>query len=406
VISDVPLEPAAKPEPQPAPVPGGTPRLLSRQFAVVIASGFAYFVAIGAMLPIVPRYVEDELGGGGFQVGIGVGAFAVSAALLRPWIGRMGDLHGRRVLVVAGATTAGLSIMAYSLATSLPLLVLARLATGAGEAGLFIGLVTATQDLAPDHRRGEATSYFSVSLYGGLAVGPPVGEALLHATSFRTTFLAFGCWGLLAAVIGTRVPRGETVDAVADGPVLQPAAIGPGIILLLGLIPTTAFGAFLPLYAEKTGFGDVGPVLGLEAGLVLVVRIFGARLPDALGWRRASALALGGVAFGVGIIGVWASPVAVWSGAVALAFGMSLLFPALFTAVIDSAPESERSRATGTFTLFFDLATGFGAALVGAVVSLTNHRLGFVFAGCLALTGLVAQYALRDRIARPAAAAT
>jgi hypothetical protein len=40
------------------------------------------------------------------------------------------------------------------------------------------------------------------------------------------------------------------------------------------------------------------------------------------------------------------------------------------------------------------------------VVSLTNHRVGFVAAGCLALTGLAAQYALRDRIARPATAGT
>jgi predicted MFS family arabinose efflux permease len=183
---------------------------------------------------------------------------------------------------------------------------------------------------------------------------------------------------------------------IPDGPVLHRAALGPGMILLLGLIPATAFGSFLPLYADQVGLGDVGPVLGLEAGLVLVIRIVGARLPDALGWRRASGLALIGVGFGVGIIGVWASQVAVWTGAVTLAVGMSLLFPALFTAVIDSAPEEERSRATGTFTLFFDLATGGGAALVGAVVSLSNQRMGFVVAGGCALGGLIVLRLLRN----------
>jgi MFS family permease len=101
----------------------------------------------------------------------------------------------------------------------------------------------------------------------------------------------------------------------------------------------------------------------------------------------------------VGIIGLWASQLAVWTGAVTLAIGMSLLFPALFTAVIDSAPEHERSRATGTFTLFFDLATGGGAALVGAVVSLSNQRTGFVVAGACALAGLVVQRLVRERLA-------
>jgi MFS family permease len=392
VISDVP----------PQPLPDDERRLLSGSFALIMLSGFTYFLALGAMLPTVPRYIEQELDGGGFEVGLGVGAFAVSAALLRPWIGRIGDRRGRRALVVAGAATAGLSFMAYSVATSLPLMILFRLFTGAGEGALFVGLVTATQDLAPEDRRGEATSYFSVSLYGGMAVGPPVGEAVLRATSFTTTFLVFGACALVAAVIGLGVRRGNTVAVLAGGPVLHRAALGPGLILLLGLIPATAFGSFLPLYADEVGLDDVGAVLGLEAGLVLVIRIVGARLPDALGWRRSSGIALAGVGFGVGIIGLWASQVAVWTGAVTLAIGMSLLFPALFTAVIDAAPEEERSRATGTFTLFFDLATGGGAALVGAVVSLSNQRTGFVVAGACALSGLVVQRFVHDRMAAAA----
>jgi len=392
VISDVP----------PQPLPDDERRLLSGTFAVIMLAGFTYFLALGAMLPTVPRYIEDELSGGGLEVGLGVGAFAVSAALLRPWLGRVGDLHGRRTLVVAGATAAGLSFMAYPLATSLPLMVLFRLLTGAGEGALFIGLITAVQDLAPEDRRGEATSYFSVSLYGGMAVGPPVGEAVLHGTDFTTTFLIFGLCALGAAAIGLGVPRGRTVEVIPEGPLLHRAAVGPGLILLLGLIPATAFGSFLPLYADEVGLGDVGAVLGLEAGLVLVIRIVGARLPDVLGWRRASGIGLIAVGFGVGIIGLWASEVAVWTGAVTLAIGMSLLFPALFTAVIDGAPEEERSRATGTFTLFFDLATGGGAALVGAVVSLSNQRMGFVVAGACAMSGLVVQRFVQSRMLAPA----
>jgi MFS family permease len=388
VISDVP----------PQPLPDDERRLLSGAFALIMLAAFAYFSALGAMLPIVPRYIEDELDGGGFAVGIGVGAFAVSAALLRPLIGRIGDRYGRRVLVVGGCATAGLSFMLYGLATSLPLMVLARLVTGVGEAALFVGLITATQDLAPDNRRGEAASYFSVALYGGLAVGPPMGEAVLSATSFTTAFVIFGVCGLVAAVIGLGVRKGTTVEEVSDGPVLHPQALGPGAVLLLGLIPATAFGSFLPLYADEVGLSDVGAVLGLEAGLVLIVRIVGARLPDTLGWQRSSAIALCSSGFGVGIIGVWASPVAVWMGAVTLALGMSLLFPALFTAVMDSVSEGERSRATGTFTLFFDLATGLGAALVGGVVSLTNQRMGFVVAGACAFAGLGVQRLVRHRI--------
>jgi MFS family permease len=391
VIRDVPPQPLDDPDRS----------LLSPQFAVVMVASFAYFTAMGALLPTVPRFVENELGGGGIQVGIGVGAYAVSAAILRPWVGRIGDTKGRRLLAVGGTAVVAVSIVSYTLASSLWMLVLARLVTGAGEAAVFVGVATAAQDLAPDHRRGEAASYFSVALYGGLAVGPPVGEALV-THGYTLLWLVLGGCATLACVASIWIPRGKTVDTVADRGFLQPDALWPGLILLLGLIPFTAFASFVPLYAADIGLDSVGAVFGLYAGLVLVIRIVGARLPDRLGWQRGSTLALCGVTVGILVVAVWGSVVSLWVAAIALGLGMSLLYPSLFTAVMAAAPEEERSHAVGTFSVFFDLSQGFGATFIGLIVSLTsgNKRAGFAAAGALAFAGLVVQYLVRDRIGR------
>jgi MFS family permease len=387
----------------PQPLDDAERSLLSPQFAVVMVASFAYFTALGALLPTVPRFVEDELGGGGVQVGIGVGAYAVSAALLRPWAGRIGDTRGRRLLAVAGSCVVAVSIVGYSLATELWMLVLARLVTGAGEAAVFVGVATAAQDLAPDHRRGEAASYFSVALYGGLAVGPPVGETLVRH-GFTTLWFVVGGFAGLAAVASLFIPRGKTVPAEELGHrrFLQPDALWPGLILLLGLIPFTAFAAFVPLYADEIGLDSVGGVFGLYAGLVLVIRIVGARLPDRLGWQRGSTFALCGVTLGISLVAAWGSIASIWVAALALGLGMSLMYPSLFTAVMAAAPEAERSHAVGTFSVFFDLSQGFGATIIGVVISLTsgNDRAGFAAAGALAFAGLVAQILLRDRIGR------
>jgi len=380
-------------------------RMVTGRFGVVTAATFAYFLALGALLPTLPRYVEDELGGGGLAVGVVVGSFAVSAAAVRPLAGRLGDTHGRRLLVSGGSLVVGVSVLCYLLVDSLVLLVALRLVTGLGEAALFVGAATAIQDLAPDDRRGEAASYFSVALYGGLAVGPAVGERLAGGGGgYDAVWVFAGAAALVAALLGLGTPVAPASRRAER--LLHPAALGPGLVLLLGLIPFTGFSAFLALYGEEVGMADVGPVFGLYAGTVLLIRVLGARLPDRLGWRTASTLALVSVGASALLLATWASAAAVWLSAVALAAGMSLLFPALFSAAVASAPEEERSQAVGTFSLFFDLSQGLGAPVLGLVVALTSYRGAFAVAAVVAACGWFAQVNLQGRVASTAPIAT
>ena len=370
------------------------PRLVTLPFALVTGATLAYFTCLGALLPIVPRFVEEELDGGGVEVGIGVGAFAVSAALLRPWVGRLGDVHGRRVLVVGGSAIVGLSVLSYALVTNLAVLVVLRLVTGVGEAGMWIGAATAVQDMAPDDRRGEAASYFSVALYAGLALGPIIGERLADAHDFHAVWFAAGGFALVAALLGLGTPAQTARPTARPDRLLHGAALGPGLVLLLGLIPFAGFSAFIELYGEDIGLEDVGPVFGVYAGTVLLIRIFGARLPDRLGWRTASTIALISVGLAALLLAAWASVAAVWIAALFMSVGMSLLFPALFSAAVAGVPEEQRSQAVGTFSLFFDLSQGLGAPLLGLVVALSSYRGAFAVAAVAAACGWFAQVSL------------
>ncbi|HPU40386.1 MAG TPA: MFS transporter, partial [Microthrixaceae bacterium] len=182
-------------------------RLISGPFVLVTCATFFYFIAMGAMLPTLPVYVERELRGSSVLVGVTVGAFAVSAALLRPLAGRIGDTRGRRILVIGGSLIMGLSVLAYTVATSIPALIALRLVTGTGEAAMWVGAATAIQDMAPDDRRGEAASYFSVALYAGLAFGPLIGESLKDSSGFHAVWIFGGVCGLIACAFGFGTPK-------------------------------------------------------------------------------------------------------------------------------------------------------------------------------------------------------
>ncbi len=379
----------------PTGTPAGTAddeRLLTPLFALLIAAGGCYFLSIAALLPTLPLYVEEELGGGGLQVGIVVGAFAVSAALIRPTVGRLGDVVGRRTMSLVGAGLAAVAVVPLGLVRAIWFLVLLRLLAGLGEACFFIGAATAAQDLAPDHRRGEAASLFSVAIYAGLAFGPTVGETVYKAWGPNATWFFAGGSAAIAFVLSWFIPRdmGRSADPPPRRGLLHPAAILPGSVLLMGILGFTGYAAFLPLYVDEVGADQAGQFFLVYGVIVLAVRIVGARVPDRLGPVRTSSYALSSIAAGVGVVAVLGSVAGIWIGTVLLAIGMSLLFPALFTLAVNGAPAEERSHAVGTFSLFFDLSQGLGAPALGlAVTAFGTERAAFVVGSLVAIGGLV-----------------
>ena len=366
-------------------------RLVTGRFILITLATALYFTALGMQMPTIPTFVEGELGGGGLAVGFTAGLFAVSAAIIRPWAGQLGDRKGRRILMVGGAGIFGLSVFAYTLASTLPVLLALRIVTGVGEAAMFVGAATATQDMAPSHRRAEAASYYSVALYLGLALGPTIGERLVDGPGYNALWFASGASAMAASALGFFTPVGELHPPAENRRLMHPAAIAPGFVLLLGLVPFVGFSTFVKLYGQQIGVESVGPVFGLYAITVLVIRLAGARIPDRLGWRVSSTIALTALGVGSAILALWGSSTALWVSILPFAIGMSLLFPALFATVVDRVPERERSQAIGTFSVFFDLANGLGAPFLGLFVAIGDYRLAFGMGALVAATGFVAQ---------------
>lgn len=351
-------------------------------------ANFGYFLSLGVMNPVLPRFIEGPLGSTDIGVGIGVGSFTVTALLLRPWSGRFGDKRGRQVPIAIGALIHAAAVAGFLLATSLVHVVLLRLATGVAEALFFVGVATAAQDMAPDHRRGEAASLFSLSLFVALAVGPLIGEPVLDRFGYDAVWaVAAGAAGfgflMALSIPDTRVDQGE----VRPGPLVHPASLRPGFILGCAIWGLSAFSAFVPLYALQVGLSGARLVLLANAVVILLFRSIGARIPDQLGPLRTSRFALFCTPAGLAVMGLWESVPGLFVGAIILAVGQALAFPALMTIAVNSAPATERGSVMGTFTAFFDLSFGIGAIALGAVAHAAGYNAAFLAAMAVASVG-------------------
>ena len=129
--------------------------VLTPAFITLTLSELAYFTALGLMIPVVPLFATDSLAAGSAAVGVAIGAFSITALLLRPLAGRVADRWGRRRLMVTGALLFSAVIAAHLLVTQFWVLLGLRALLGVAEAAFFVAGVAALADLAPAERLGR-----------------------------------------------------------------------------------------------------------------------------------------------------------------------------------------------------------------------------------------------------------
>jgi MFS family permease len=380
----------------------GGSRLVTRPFLLVTAVTFLFFVYVGIQIPLIPRLVERGLGGSELDIGLNLAAFSIAAIAIRPLLGTWGDRYGRRVLMIVGSAVAGVAVLLMALVDNRWMLLPLRGLAGMGEGAVFVGAATMISDLAPAHRRAEAASYLSVAIFGGIGVGPIIGEPLISGGRFDRGLVVSGLVVLAAAVCALAVPNNQVHPSLADGPdgdrvdgasevrhqLLHRGALRPGAVLALGMAGFATFNAFLPDHVERVGLRDAKWVFAVYSVVCLVVRLVGARVPERMGLGRAVSAALVFLASGLVTLAAAPTPTGVYAGTVLIALGMAFMYPALMAITVNAVPESQRSRVISSFTMFFEVGTAAGGILFGAVAELAGKRGGFLAGGISAAFGL------------------
>lgn len=380
-----------------------TDRLITVPFVVVTVSALAIFMYVGTLLPLIPLYIEGPLDGGEFGVGLSVAAFAVAAILARPIIGPLANRYGRRAVMVGGALIAALGGAGMSQMDSLLPLLAFRALTGVGEAALFVGAATLIADLSPRDRRAEGASYFSVAVFTGLGIGPVFGEWFLQDTQFERTFIASALFAVAAAAVASFAPsfvvspdaqdaeRVELADAPRRsglGRYIHPAAVLPGSVLALGVGGLTTYFLFIPDYSRDLGMGSSGGLFLVYALMSLLIRIFGATLPERLGPRRMVTVALLSFAIGLLAVATIEATWVLWFAAALIGIGAAFNYPSLNALTVNRVNDADRALAISSFTMFFEIGSAFSGLAIGGLGEIVGKQSAFYGGVVMVLVGL------------------
>lgn len=353
-------------------------------FAGVFAATFCGLVAIGSVLPVLPRYIHGPLNSGNLAVGVVIGSYAITGLLLRPVAGRLADTRGRKPMVLAGAVLVTIGGLLYLPNLGIAGLIAARLVLGAGEGTVYTAGSAWIVDLAPPERRGRVLGLYGLAVWGGLSVGPLVGQLILDQGGYHAVWIFAAAMPALGALIAVTARDPFVPRAHAEPhPLIAPEAVRPGFAIALASFGYAAVATFIVLHLEARGVGHGATVFGAFAAMIVLTRLVIGDLPDRVGATPVAAAATLGEAAGLVLIAIAHSLPVALIGGLAMGAAFSLLNPSLMLIALGRVSESARGAAMGTYTAFFDAGVGLGAPLAGLVAALTDYEGAFLFAAAV-----------------------
>ncbi len=180
-------------------------------------------------------------------------------------VGRLGDLIGRRRLLLAGIILFTVASVLCGVAPTLWMLIAARAAQGLGAAVMMALTIAFVGETVPKARTGSAMGLLGTMSAIGTALGPSLGGVLIAGLGWRALFLVKAPLGLLTLLLAYR-------HLPADRPAAKMDRAGFDFVGTLLLALTLAAYA-LAMTIGRSRFGPLNAALLLAAvlGVVLFV---------------------------------------------------------------------------------------------------------------------------------------
>jgi EmrB/QacA subfamily drug resistance transporter len=131
-------------------------------------------------------------------------AYLLASTTLVVGVGRLGDIAGRRRLLLAGIALFTAASALCGAAATLPLLIAARALQGLGAAVMMALSTALIGEAVPKGRTGSAMGLLGTMSAIGTALGPTLGGLLIAGFSWRALFLVNLPLGLLAFLLACR----------------------------------------------------------------------------------------------------------------------------------------------------------------------------------------------------------
>ncbi|HEX9495764.1 MAG TPA: MFS transporter [Candidatus Limnocylindria bacterium] len=377
---------------------------IPREAFLLGVSVFLVIAATNIITPLLPD-IRADFAVSIATAGLIVGSYGLARLVTDLPAGIVIDAVGHRRVTVAGLIVLLLASLLGLNATSVAMLVAARIGSGIAVALITTVALSGLGTIATNANRGKVMSLFHVANNTGIAFYPLVGGVIGAGFGWRATFvvtiaLAVVAGAILLPVLFKIHPRGRAAarTAKAEPRVLHGrqrtialAAINYGVVA--NMINRHGFrNTVLPLYAAAAlGLGGVSiaTAIALMSITGLMVATPGGILGDRIGRRRIITAGLAALAGGDLVFMLTHDLVTFLATAALIGFGD--FFSSSQTALLSEVvPSEQRTKVLAGYRFSADLGAFIGPVMLAAVMDFTNAQTAIALAAAILVSASAA----------------
>lgn len=361
-----------------------TTKAYTLQFWLLCISSFLFFISFNMLIPELPSFMEKI--GGKEYLGWQIGLFTITAAISRPFSGKIADKVGRIYVMIIGVVVCIIMGFLYTLATTIMAFLLLRFLHGFSTGFKPTGTTAYVADIVPFNKRGEAMGYMGLFGSLGMAVGNAIGSPIVLYFSHDALFYASSAFALSSILILFRMketlPVREKISLkhfkIGMDEIADPKVLAPSITMFFAVFSFGVMLTIMPDFSVHLGIENKGLFFTYFTLSSLGIRLLAGRASDKYGRVAVLKIAYIIAAVAMFYLGVVDSRTGYIMAAVLLGIGVGMSSPTIFAWTIDLSDVNHRGKAMSTVFIALELGI-FSGAMIGAFLY-DNDSTRFIYA--------------------------
>ena len=330
---------------------------------------FFFMTSFNLILPELNNYIS--ILDGADKKGLIITLFTISAAISRPFSGKLADTIGRKKVIYLGIICSFFVMLIYPFSYSVLFFLILRFLHGFSAGFAPTGATALLTDLIPEKSRGHAMGIWGTFISLGIGVGQTLGSWIYLSFGFTILFLIGALFSLIAFILvfwikETLVNQQKfnfKLLRITWKDVFEPNVLPAAFVMLLSAMCSGMIFVLTPDLSTYLGISNKGFFFGIYVIATILIRLLTSSLSDRIGREKTLLIGCFILVISMLLVGTSNSIVSYIFAAIIFGIATGITSPTMFAWTADLSHEDRRGVGAGTMFIALEFGIMFGALL-------------------------------------------